>query len=143
MLSLFARLAVVGAQGVRPKIEKAKRNLLAGVIAGFCVLVAIVSVIVAAWIFLAEVVGAGWAGLIIAAAAVVIAAITLAIAALINHREERRRIRLQAATMAATSPLSMGVVGSLPSMLKVNPVVGVLAVGALSYLFARSRLDRS
>ncbi|MDQ0456310.1 hypothetical protein [Rhizobium paknamense] len=142
MFALLARLAIIGAQGVRPKVEKVKRDLFAALVAGFCFLVALVAAIVAAWIFLAEVIGAGWAGLVIAAAAILIGAITLAVVSLINHREARRRAVLQASTLAATDPLTLGAMGSLPKMLKVNPVIGVLAVGALTFLFARSRMDR-
>ncbi|MUO81695.1 hypothetical protein GOZ78_22520 [Agrobacterium vitis] len=139
MFGLLTRLTLVAAEGVKPRIDKARRNAIAGVIAGFCFLIAIVAAIVSGWIFLAAEIGAGPAGLVIAGVAVLIGLITLAIVSIINRREARRRAFLQTATLAATDPLTMGLMGRLPGMLKVNPIVGVAAVGMLAYLFARSQ----
>ncbi|WP_429931158.1 hypothetical protein [Agrobacterium vitis] len=139
MFALLTRLTLVAAEGVKPRIDKARRNAIAGVIAGFCFLIAIVAAIVSGWIFLAAEIGAGPAGLVIAGVAVLIGLITLAIVSIINRREARRRAFLQTATLAATDPLTMGLMGRLPGMLKVNPIVGVAAVGMLAYLFARSQ----
>ncbi|MVA26827.1 hypothetical protein V6582_13165 [Agrobacterium vitis] len=139
MFGLLTRLTLVAAEGVKPRIDKARRNAIAGAIAGFCFLIAIVAAIVSGWIFLAAEIGAGPAGLVIAGIAVLIGLITLAIVSIINRREARRRAFLQTATLAATDPLTMGLMGRLPGMLKVNPIVGVAAVGMLAYLFARSQ----
>lgn len=139
MLGLLARLSLVAAEGVKPRIERAKRSAVAGMIAGFCFLVAIVAGIVSGWIFLAAEIGAGPAGLVIAGIAVLLGLVALAIVSVINRREERRRMFLQTATLAATDPITTGLMGRLPGMLKVNPVVGVAAVGMLAYLFARSQ----
>ncbi|BCH58174.1 hypothetical protein RvVAR0630_07980 [Agrobacterium vitis] len=139
MFGLLTRLTLVAAEGVKPRIDKARRNAIAGAISGFCFLIAIVAGIVSGWIFLAAEIGAGPAGLVIAGIAVLIGLITLAVVSIINRREARRRAFLQTATLAATDPLTMGLMGRLPGMLKVNPIVGVAAVGMLAYLFARSQ----
>lgn len=138
MLALLSRLLITGAEGVRPRLEMARRKAIALCIASFCFVITIIALIVSGWIALADVIGPALAGLAVAGIALVLGLLTLAIAAIINRRAERRRLALQRASLAASNPLTSSLIGEMPKMLKANPILGVVTVSLFAYLLAKN-----
>ncbi|MCM2294768.1 hypothetical protein NAC44_20795 [Allorhizobium sp. BGMRC 0089] len=138
MIALISQISLMAVADVRKKLDRARRHIILMALAGILFFIAALAAIATVWIMLAAIVGPLWSGVIIAAVCVAIGLFFLAIDAYLDHRNAQRE-RLLREARAASAPMSLGLAGQVPGMIKANPLVAVAAIGLLSYLFARSQ----
>ncbi|KQW29477.1 hypothetical protein ASE36_13705 [Rhizobium sp. Root274] len=134
MLPLFQQIGILAFGKVKPTARRFTRLLVGGAVVAVLGLTAYVGLLIAAGLYLAEMLGGPLAALIIAGVTGVCALIVVAVIQAKNHRTElKAEARQRAAKARLPDPMTLQLLAGVPALIKGRSLLGAATIAALVY----------